>query len=450
MASQRSLPFSPSTPTVPVSQRPSQIPSSLSTVGLSTKFENATTPRGGDASNSASSRHARTGSAVSSASRPRPSPSVSTEPSSPTRRAFAGTHAHGILPPPPFFHPSRPTLPPLSPSDASRRSSVASSSAIHASSQEREGVHSTFPLQPLSATHDAAYDSDVHSDTFPVGGDRTSRYSMQDTSSQPLPTKNQKQSREPLLPTSGHARSRSGSLTTHRSKPSLARNVVEKNAANASAAARVRDSFERFRKGLSLESVRRSLSGSASASQSQVMVGPPSARSTSNAPTPFEIKESSDEEYKPSDVVALDMRHHSPANFIPYPPTTKSEYPLSAVPVKREKSSGYVRNYERIPSSNRWFIRGHLLMGGAKPWAFIGSLTLVFGIAGVWLGTTSVWWWHNESPAVAAVGAYMCLLTISLMLSTVGLSLLEVCVAVLIMLLIGVQGPWNSSTKPGP
>jgi hypothetical protein len=66
-------------------------------------------------------------------------------------------------------------------------------------------------------------------------------------------------------------------------------------------------------------------------------------------------------------------------------------------------------------------------MGGAKPWAFIGSLTLVFGITGVWLGTTSVWWWHNESPAVAAVGAYMCLLTISLMLSTVGLSLLEVC-----------------------
>jgi len=57
-------------------------------------------------------------------------------------------------------------------------------------------------------------------------------------------------------------------------------------------------------------------------------------------------------------------------------------------------------------------------MGGAKPWAFMASLTLVFGIAGVWLGTTSIWWWHNESPAVAAVGAYMCLLTISLMLST--------------------------------
>jgi len=150
-----------------------------------------------------------------------------------------------------------------------------------------------------------------------------------------------------------------------------------------------------------------------------VMPSPPSARSTSNGPlTPFEIKESSDEEYKASDVVPLDLRNPSSANFIPYPPPTKSEYPPSAVPVKREKSSSYLRNYEQIPSSNHWFLRGHVLTGGGKPWAFIGSLILVFGIPGVWFGTTCIWWWHNESPAVAAVGAYMCLLTISLMLST--------------------------------
>jgi palmitoyltransferase ZDHHC9/14/18 len=424
MASQRSLPFSPSNPTVPVSQRPSQLPSSLSTVAP--RFENVTSPRGGHRSNSTSKRHARTGSAVSSASRPRTAPSISAAPSSPTRRTFAASsHAHGILPPPPFFHPSRPLQPPLSsPSDESRRSSVASSNAFSGPSlADHEGGvhlhHSTFPLQPLAA-HDAAYDSDGHS-----------RNSLQDASSQqaPLPSspsmRNQKQSREPLLPTSGHARSGSGSsLTTHRSKPSLARNVVEKNAANASAASRVRDSFERFRKGLSLESVRRSWSGSASAGQSPVMPDPPSARSTSNAPTtPFEIKEASDEEYKASDVVPLDLRHPSSPNFIPYPPATKPDYPLSAVPVKRKKSSGYVRNYERMASANRWFMRGHLLMGGAKPWAFIGSLTLVFGIAGVWLGTTSIWWWQNQSPAVAVVGAYMCLLTISLMLSTVGHSI---------------------------
>ena len=419
MASQRSLPFSPSTPVIPVSQRPSQLPSSLSTVGLSTKFESVTTPRGGNGSNSIG-KHVRTGSAVSSASRPRPSPSSPGDPSSPVRRSFhgsgsiplSGTHAHGILPPPPFFRPSRPGQQPLPASDASRRSSAASSN-VHSPSHDREAVHSTF--QPLP--HDAPYDSDGHSDSFPVTGDRTSRHSMQDAPSE-LPIRNQKYSREPLLPISGHSRSRSGSLTTHRSKPSLARNVVEKNAANVSAAARVRDSIERFRKGLSLESVRRSLSGSASASQSPMTADLPSARSTSNGATPFEVKDSSDEDYKASDVVPLDLRNPS-TNFIPYPPTTKSEYPLSSVPVKQEKTSGYVRNYERILSSNRWFMRGHLLMGGAKPWAFIGSLTLVFVIAGVWLGTTCVWWWQNKSPAVAVVGAYMCLLTISLMLSTV-------------------------------
>ncbi|KAF8503607.1 DHHC palmitoyltransferase-domain-containing protein [Russula emetica] len=289
------------------------------------------------------------------------------------------------------------------------------SSHVPSNLHHREAMHSAFPLQPLP--QDTPYDSDGHSDSFPVAGDRTSRHSMQDGSSE-LPTRNQKQSREPLLPIGGHARSGSGSQTTHRSKPSLARNVVEKNAANASAAARVRDSIERFRKGLSLESMRRSLSGSASASQSR-MTDLPSARSTSNAATPFELKESSDEDYKTSDVVPLDLRH-PPSNFIPYPPTptTKSEYPLSSIPVKHEKASGYVRNYERILSSNRWFLRGHLLMGGAKPWAFLGSLTLLFGIAGVWLGTTCVWWWHNKSPAVAIVGAYMSLLTVSLMLST--------------------------------
>jgi hypothetical protein len=426
MASQRSLPFSPSTPTVPVSQRPSQLPSSLSTVGLSTKFESVTTPRGGNASNAAG-KLVHTGSAVPSASRPRPSSSISEDPSSPTRRTYqgsgrsgptplSGTHAHGILPPPPFFHPSHPSQQPLFASDASRRSSVASSH-VPSHSHDREVMHPAFPVQ--STPHDTPYDSDGHSDSFPVAGDRTSRHSMQDGPSE-LPMRSQKQSREPLLPISTHARSGSGSLTTHRSKPSLARNVVEKNAANASVGTRVRDSIERFRKGLSLESVRRSLSGSASASQSRITADLPSARST-NAATPFEVKESSDEDYKTLDVVPLDLRHPS-SNFIPYPPTptTKSEYPLSSVPVKHEKASGYVRNYERILSSNRWFLRGHLLMGGATPWAFLGSLTLVFGTAGVWLGTTCVWWWHNKSPAVAIVAAYMCLLTISLMLSTVG------------------------------
>ena len=423
MATQRSLPFSPSTPAVPVSQRPSQLPSSLSTVGLSTKFESVATPRNSNVSSSGP-RHARTGSAVSSTSRPRTAPSSSGDPTSP-RRTFAtipssgplsGTHAHGILPPPPFFHPSRPYTAPHRLSDASRPSSEVSSDAI-SPLHDREVVNQ-FRFSPQSLMHDATYDSDG---SYAVSGSRTSRNSMQDALSQ-LPTRGQKHSREPLLPLAGLARSRSDSLNTHRSKPSLARNVVEKNAANASAAARMRDSFDRFRRGLSLESVRRSLSGSTSASPSPVAADLPLNGSTNNEPTTFEVKENSDEDYKAlraSGVVPLDLRRQSLPVFTPYPPS-KSTYPLSSIPVKLEKSARYVRNYERIPSANRWFMRGRLLVGGDKPWAFIGSLALAFGITGVWFGTTCVWWWHNKSPAVAVVGAYMCLLTISLMLSTVG------------------------------
>jgi palmitoyltransferase ZDHHC9/14/18 len=184
----------------------------------------------------------------------------------------------------------------------------------------------------------------------------------------------------------------------------------------------MRDSFDRFRRGLSLESVRKSLSGSTNASPSPVAADLPLNGSTNNEPTAFEVKENSDEDYKAlraSGVVPLDLRRQSLPVFTPYPPS-KSAYPLSSIPVKLEKSARYVRNYERIPSANRWFMRGRLLVGGDKPWAFIGSLVLAFGITGVWLGTTCVWWWHNKSPAVAVVGAYMCLLTISLMLSTVG------------------------------
>lgn len=78
-----------------------------------------------------------------------------------------------------------------------------------------------------------------------------------------------------------------------------------------------------------------------------------------------------------------------------------------------------VRNWTRHPSRNRFFLDGRLLTGGDAPWAFIASLTVLFAITGVYFGTTAVWWWNNESIAVPIVAAYMTLLTISGMLSTV-------------------------------
>ena len=79
---------------------------------------------------------------------------------------------------------------------------------------------------------------------------------------------------------------------------------------------------------------------------------------------------------------------------------------------------GPERNWQLVPSQNRFFFNGRLLTGGDSPLAFIFSISVVMGIGGTWFGTTAVWWWRYESPAVAAVGVYMCLLTIASMFHT--------------------------------
>lgn len=101
--------------------------------------------------------------------------------------------------------------------------------------------------------------------------------------------------------------------------------------------------------------------------------------------------------------------------FSPHPPQDTQVF----VPQISEKTGKHKRKYEGYPSKNRFFLGGRILTGGDTPVPFMLSITLVLGIAGTWFGTTAVWWWHNESPAVAIVGAYMCLLTISSMMATV-------------------------------
>ncbi|KAG9056748.1 Eukaryotic peptide chain release factor GTP-binding subunit [Serendipita sp. 407] len=76
------------------------------------------------------------------------------------------------------------------------------------------------------------------------------------------------------------------------------------------------------------------------------------------------------------------------------------------------------KNWQEHPSQNTFFLGGRLLTGGDSPLAFLFSISVVLAIGGVWFGTTAVWWWKHESPAVALVGAYMCLLTISSMMAT--------------------------------
>jgi palmitoyltransferase ZDHHC9/14/18 len=104
-----------------------------------------------------------------------------------------------------------------------------------------------------------------------------------------------------------------------------------------------------------------------------------------------------------------------PPLFLPTPP---AGLPLRAQPIPNPRTGAPLRNYQRHPSRNKFFLRGRLLTGGDSPWAFLASLALVAAITGTWFGTTCVWWWRHKSPAVALVGAYMCLLTVSTMLAT--------------------------------
>lgn len=349
-------------------------------------------------------------------------------PNSPTNSHFpihiSATHAGGIQPPASFFRPSKPTYQP----QYSRPST--------SSSHQQDHVD-VYPLAPHS--------DDNHPNTAEsIGGGPDSATEDQH---QFASLKRIKQSREPLLPVSSND-TRSGNPTN--SRPSLMRErSISATNPTKSATRIVRNSFDKVLSighGISFDSIRRSAS----------MRTPPT-HSVEGRPT-FESKLSDDDEleaggntygyplsskdYNHSTIqqfhnftggqppsarnsALLSVASPSPEpepSFIPTPPNRNP--PLSAVPVINPKTGKYVRRYELHPSRNRFFLGGRLLTGGDSPWAFIASFTLVLTIAGVWFGTTAVWWWKNASPAVAALGAYFSLLTISTMLATVRHALL--------------------------
>jgi palmitoyltransferase ZDHHC9/14/18 len=107
-----------------------------------------------------------------------------------------------------------------------------------------------------------------------------------------------------------------------------------------------------------------------------------------------------------------------PLSFIPTPPLR--DPPLSAVPLIDHLKNRPYRRWERHPSRNRFFFNGRILTGGDSPWAFVASFALVLAIAGCWFSTAGVWWWLHVNPAVPIVAAYLTLLTLSTMLTTVG------------------------------
>lgn len=303
------------------------------------------------------------------------------------------THAGGILPSSSFFRPSRPVH-----SRPSSTLSITSNDVLPTFNSASPDQH---PFSIL--TSHVSHESDLRSYGDPG--------SLRDTTGQL--SKRLKQSREPLLPLNNKQLVASASTPSHipmYSDPSY-------KATNAN---RMRHSFERVFRGLSLDSMRKSAS-----SPGHTL---PRLSSTEEHPLAFSnsgaIDDLSPQIYSRRKfsrspplikIASSGSRSFSPTPnhvFLPVPPDTVT--PLSAMPVVPPR-----QNYQQHPSRNRFFCGGRMLTGGDSPWAFIASLTLVCGLSGVWFGTTCVWYWHNESPAVAAVGAYMSLLTVSCMLTTV-------------------------------
>ncbi|KAJ7097794.1 DHHC palmitoyltransferase-domain-containing protein [Mycena belliarum] len=324
-------------------------------------------------------RYPRPGSTSSSAGPSTPTtPYPSRSPTMPTfgSQYHSSTHAGGIQPSSSFFRPSRP-------SHQYRPPSVESVAALPTDSE-------VYNIAPLSKQNSNSSDERAGS----VGGG-----TAEDEYTKP---RRPKQSREPLLPLGIRPvlpHERSGSSTNGPMSPS-----------RSSTGRLVRNSLERvfsLRRGMSFESIRHSPAREGR----PPFDGPPFEGPTDEEHSMFDMSP-----YKVSASEARRSPSASPAPSFAAPVT--HDPPLNAMPVLDPTTHKPLRNYQLHPSRNRFFLRGRLLTGGDSPWAFVGSFMLLLTIAGVWFATTCVWWWHNESPAVAAIGAYMALITVSTMLGT--------------------------------
>ncbi|KAF9649019.1 zf-DHHC-domain-containing protein [Thelephora ganbajun] len=309
-------------------------------------------------------------------------------------------------------------------------SPIASTSATHVPGISPTVFHATRPNPPFIYNPLDMYDSLAVVQEFSLGSDTEDErlHAQLSTSSRRRRTK---RSREPLLPIGGPIKKSSVSSPTTPTRPNvLARRSLSiytpsqpNTTSTPTTPSRMRNSLDKvFKKRLSIESVRRSVSG---------LGHTPTQESTPRIETPttderltFDMK-STDIEFAP--VVAENTRkntflgsqspnsHDHRGCFTPTLPAGGLD--LRNVPMA-DGNKKPIRKWTLHPSQNRFFFDGRMLTGGDSPWAFLASLTLVFTIAGVYFGTTAVWWWSNESIAVPVVAAYMTLLTISSMLAT--------------------------------
>ena len=373
------------------------------------------------------SQHTRSGSITSSHSRTQnplsPKELFSSPPPLPLfppRAGNIGPNATGIQPSAGFFHPQRPNHGATSPTTWVRPSSPGS--------MVSSDVHSAVPVHLAPFTRQ---------DTETDGTESIGLSSTEDLNYPSLrtPSKSTKYSREPLLPL-GVSQPRASTTSSRPSGPSTG--PYGRSDTNVSTGARMRGSFEKlFKRGLSFEGGKRPSPIIANGATSSEGDSPTNCITRSRQASPitpsanghmtFDLT-AHDDDHAPISPLAryknntAQPRASTPSlNELPFNPVPPPDMkpPLAETPRVDTKTGRKVRNYELHASRNRFFVQGRVLTGGDTPWAFVASLVVVLGITGVWFSTTCVWWWLNESPAVAAVGAYMCLLTISSMFATV-------------------------------
>jgi hypothetical protein len=76
----------------------------------------------------------------------------------------------------------------------------------------------------------------------------------------------------------------------------------------------------------------------------------------------------------------------SPNPGTTYPPASSSYPP---------KTRKYHKLHQQLMQDTHFFLKGHLMTGGDNIWPLIGSIVLVLGLGGLWLGTTGVWIWRD-------------------------------------------------------
>ncbi|KAH9952102.1 DHHC palmitoyltransferase-domain-containing protein [Amylocystis lapponica] len=426
MANIHSLPSTPTRSTHP------PLPFSPSSNPVVQRIVGGSSGRSHSGSTSSNAPPTLSGSTVSARSRPQPNMSYAGDTSLPSstslplfhpRPASNMTHAGGILPSASFFHPSRPSYPPPSPPpSASQRPSSIATSVVSAEAPQFDSLR----LSTLSERH--SRDSEDGTDS----SEHSTEEEVKEPTLAPSVRSIAKPSREPLLPIGP------GSRPPRRPSVITQGGPYGRSESNLSAGSRVRDSFERiFKRRFSFEGSTKS-PASAGPSSAQVhafaQVQPPPGEDA--APPAGQLSPAKMAQMfelnvpqkplrpppSPKHSLLLSPLHRSASSFaqfafVPTPPQGMQPL-LWAVPVVDPQTGKPVRKWQLHPSRNRFFLDGRLMTGGDSPWAFIASLTVVLGISGIYFGTTCVWWWHHESPAVAVIGAYMCLLTISSMFVT--------------------------------